>query len=199
MALGNLIQRFQAKYGVVGPEQSHAEQAARLATQLFDGLKDVHGLEPESRRLLQEGALLHEAGLYLGAARHHRTGRYLILHDSLFDVAPPRWRTAVGFLARNHRRTPSRMRGVPAADRKEILVLSALLRVACGLDRARGQRVKRVAITVFPNLVILRLHGDGPLHLDTGGGLRKTDLLEEVTGRKVKIVAAGPAPGRGAT
>lgn len=190
-ALRRLVQEVQAKYGIVGAELAHADQVGKLAGSLFDQLRELHDLPPDSRRMLVDGAALHEVGRYIADDRHHRTGRFVILHDVHLEHAPSRWRTTVGYLARNHRRRPAKLRNVPADDREEILVLSALLRLACGLDRTRAQNLTRLRVAVFRRLVLLRLSGHGSLALNCAGGLRKADLFEELFEKKVKIV---PAP-----
>ncbi|HYE99831.1 MAG TPA: Ppx/GppA phosphatase family protein, partial [Planctomycetota bacterium] len=56
----------------LGALDLHARQTARLALRLFDALGSLHGLDPGDRELLEYAALLHDAGYWIGADKHHK-------------------------------------------------------------------------------------------------------------------------------
>src|SRR5947209_19469564 len=53
-------------------DQRHAEHVRELCLQLFDQLQPVHRLPPQTRVLLEAGALLHDAGHMISHRGHHK-------------------------------------------------------------------------------------------------------------------------------
>ena len=66
----------------------HAQQVARLALQLFDQTRSVHGLADREREWLEYGALLHDIGVHISYERHHRHSYYLIKNGDLRGFDP---------------------------------------------------------------------------------------------------------------
>jgi exopolyphosphatase/guanosine-5'-triphosphate,3'-diphosphate pyrophosphatase len=68
-------------------------------------------------------------------------------------------------------------------------MLTAILRVADGLDRSRHQNVTGLGVSVAPSLVLLRLATDADPELEVWGARRKRTLLETCLGREVEFTA----------
>ena len=60
---------------------AHIETATDLALSLFDALDKVHGLDLAARDLLEAAALLHNVGLFISHAAHHKHSYYVIRHS----------------------------------------------------------------------------------------------------------------------
>jgi len=77
--------------------EGHSRQVARLALELFDQTRSLHGLGAEDRELLEYAALLHDVGEHVSPTGHHKHGAYLIRHGQLRGFTPegcscsPRW------------------------------------------------------------------------------------------------------------
>ena len=80
----------------------HAQQVARLALALFDGLKTRHRLGQRERDWLEYGALLHDIGTHISYERHHKHAYYLVKHGGLRGFEPEEV-TIIGLVARYHR------------------------------------------------------------------------------------------------
>ena len=129
---------------------------------LFDGTKRVHGLGSLDRELLEAAALLHDVGASVSRSKHHRHSRYLILHAALpgFDRDETKWIAAI---ARFHTgRTPKPSHAELAAfelrDRRRILQLAAMLRIADALDRSHRGRVMNLRVVDAPDGVTLDIN-----------------------------------------
>ena len=76
---------------------------------------------------------------------------------------------------------------MPAPIRKRIKKLSGILRVADGLDRSHYQNVKDLQVYSDENEVKLNIRTEGEPYLEIWGAERKSELLKEVTGKKIHI------------
>lgn len=149
----------------------HAQQVARLALSIFDQTRSVHGLGDREREWLEYAALLHDIGVHISYDRHHRHSYYLIKNGDLrgFD---PRETEVIALVARYHRQaTPKKSHDgygdLNGALRSTVRVLSAIVRLAEGLDRSHAQAL--AGIDLFPRgddyLARLRANGDAELEL----------------------------------
>jgi exopolyphosphatase/guanosine-5'-triphosphate,3'-diphosphate pyrophosphatase len=166
--------------------EAHARRVAELAVSLFDQTETLHGLGPVDRELLEYAALLHDIGEHVASHGHHRHGAYLVEHGQLrgFDPDEIQMLTA---LVRWHRRGTPDVDGHPLADLRRVQRLTALLRIADGLDRGRSGAVTGVEVQVGPNLVLLRLRATGDAELERWGARRKRDLFERYFDRDLEI------------
>lgn len=175
-------------------DEAHASAVARLATDLFDRVQPLHGLEQSSRRLLEYGALLHDIGEHVAVDDHNRHSAYLIQHGKLKGFAPEEIDMLATF-GRYHRRggpgssfEPWKRMG--AKRRRETLVLLALLRVADGLDRGHLGVIEGIDVEITDSAVRLLVAATSDADLALWGVRRKRELFEEVFERKLELVAA---------
>jgi exopolyphosphatase/guanosine-5'-triphosphate,3'-diphosphate pyrophosphatase len=149
----------------------HAQQVARLALSIFDQTRSVHGLGDREREWLEYAALLHDVGVHISYDRHHRHSYYLIKNGDLrgFD---PREIEVIALVARYHRQATPKKSHEGYGDlnntlRRTVRVLSAVVRLAEGLDRSHAQALG--GIDLFPRgddyLARLRANGDAELEL----------------------------------
>jgi exopolyphosphatase/guanosine-5'-triphosphate,3'-diphosphate pyrophosphatase len=149
----------------------HAQQVARLALSIFDQTRSAHGLADREREWLEYAALLHDIGVHISYDRHHRHSYYLIKNGDLRGFEP-REIEVIALVARYHRQgTPKKSHepygDLPGALRGSVRVLSAIVRLAEGLDRSHAQAL--AGIDLFPRrddyLARLRATGDAELEL----------------------------------
>ena len=149
----------------------HAQQVARLALSIFDQTRSVHGLGDREREWLEFGALLHDVGVHISYDRHHRHSYYLIKNGGLRGFEP-REIEIIALVARYHRQaTPKKSHDgygdLNGTLRTAVRVLSAIVRLAEGLDRSHAQAL--AGIDLFPRgddyLARLRANGDAELEL----------------------------------
>lgn len=181
------VARLAAKYG---SDLAHVRHVADLAQALFDALSPLHGLAGPERTLLLHGGLLHDTGLWLSPAGHHRHSAYIVLNDSLLADYPPADRQLLARLVRNHRRRPRPApRSWPMDRRLTLLWLSALLRTADGLDVRHDQAARLVAVRrKHPGLELV-IGGVDRSRFDAALA-KKAALLGELAGGGVRWQAA---------
>ena len=172
-------------------EQEHTHQVTRLAVQLFDQLKDLHGMGPQERLWLQYGALLHDIGWVRGQQAHHKTALTLTIGDPGLPFER-RERQIVGLIARYHRGSLPDPRhkyfgSLSPADQHRVCVLAGILRIADGLDRGHLSVVGALACEVSKQGIAIVCDADGPAQEEASAAKKKANLLERIYERDCDI------------
>ncbi|MSR37798.1 MAG: Ppx/GppA family phosphatase [Planctomycetes bacterium] len=141
-------------------EKEHAESVLRLARQIFDQTRELHGLDSRARVLLDAAALLHDLGVTVNNDGHHKHSQYLIQASEIVGLSEEE-RHLVALLVRYHRKAP------PSRDHEEFAALrrrerslverlAAILRLADALDRQHAGLVRSLEIIVRDDVLELR-------------------------------------------
>jgi exopolyphosphatase/guanosine-5'-triphosphate,3'-diphosphate pyrophosphatase len=178
-------------------DRRHVEHVRHLALLLFDQLGAHLGAHPDERFLLESAGLLHDVGQIVSYRGHHRHSHELIMHADRLNLSP-RDRLLVALISRYHRKSgPKKSHpeyaALPREDRQIVRRLSALLRVADGLDRGHTAIVESLAAELRPDRIevtVVPRFAAADLSLECWGGTRKSDVLANLTKREVVIRAA---------
>jgi exopolyphosphatase/guanosine-5'-triphosphate,3'-diphosphate pyrophosphatase len=181
----------------VDHDTTHGEHVRHLARALFHQLRDVHGLPDDRGVLLEVAALLHDVGEVINVRGHHKHSEYMIRWariPGLDDTA----REMVALIARTNRKDAARAKQIISEStlskelRGQCRRLSALLRIADGLDWEHRSRVEQVVATRMGEAIVLDLVvRDGPSR-DDAQLLRKADLFKDDLGLDVRVTVARP-------
>lgn len=177
-------------------EEPHSRHVQKLALQLFDSLGQRIGCAPEDRGLLADAALLHDIGYHISYEKHNKHSYHLIEHAELLGMTPAE-QLIVANVARYHRGAEPRKKhgnygGLDRAMRQTIKRLAALLRIADGFDRGHAGVVAEIKARWMERALRLTAVPSRPnanLRLELWGASRKSNLLAEVAGVPVEIVA----------
>lgn len=177
-------------------EEPHAKQVQQLALQLFDALAARMDLTADDRRMLADAALLHDVGYHINYEKHHKHSFHLISHAELLGMSPSE-QMVIAHVARYHRGAPPKLKHIGFGQldrptRERIVKLSALLRFADGMDRGHVAAVGGLSVKWASDVVRVAVHeaaGATNVRLECWGASRKRELLEEVLGRKIVVVA----------
>lgn len=174
----------------------HAEQVRFLALRLFDDLQKLHGLGPESRDCLEAAALLHDIGYSRGLTRHHKRSASLIMERGINGFSSRELGT-IAFTARYHRKSGPRKShadfiALPRSDRSIIEKLSAMLRIADGLDRSHDAAVRDLEASFDKTSVTLVLITGTGIAAEISAMTKKSGLFETVFARKIKTGTREP-------
>jgi exopolyphosphatase/guanosine-5'-triphosphate,3'-diphosphate pyrophosphatase len=165
-------------------DQRHAEHVRELSLMLFDQLQALHHLLPQGRVQLEAGALLHDVGHRVSHRAHHKHGEYLALNGDIPGLTG-RDRNIVGALVRYHNRKsePASHHASYSAlndnDKRITRRLSAILRIAEGLDHSHRQRVDRLYSTFQRNAVSVKVNARGDVTEDLRDAQRSAELFEK--------------------
>jgi exopolyphosphatase / guanosine-5'-triphosphate,3'-diphosphate pyrophosphatase len=172
----------------------HAQQVARLALAIFDQTRSVHGFGDRERDWLEFGALLHDVGVHISYERHNRHSYYLIKHGDLrgFD---PQEIEMIALIARYHRQgTPKKSHGgygdLKGSKRRAVKALSAMVRLAEGLDRSHSQALAGIDLYPRADDYLVRLRTAGDAELEVWAAHRHVAPLERVLGKPIRFEVA---------
>jgi len=131
-------------------DMRHAAHVARLAARIFDQTQKLHRLADDQRELLEYAAMLHESGAHISDRGHHKHSYYLIRHADLRGFTDEQLQV-IANVARYYRKSVPGLDDANFSELSEeqqetVSKLSAILRVAEGLDRGHRQRVRDVAV-----------------------------------------------------
>lgn len=171
--------------------EAHSKHVANMALQLFDEFRKELKLEETDRELLEYASYLHDIGYYISYRKHHKHALYLIRHSDLRGFTEDEINIMAN-VARYHRRSTPRKRHflykkLEKPLRKRVKKLSALLRVADGLDRSHYQNVQTLEMQNEAEKVKFYITTMGDPELEIWGAERKSKLFEKVTGKKLEI------------
>jgi exopolyphosphatase/guanosine-5'-triphosphate,3'-diphosphate pyrophosphatase len=175
-------------------DRRHVEQVRRLALQLFEQLGETLGCGPEEQLLLEAASLLHDVGQLVSYPKHHRHSYSLITHAERLGLSP-RQRELVAMVSRYHRRTGPRKKhpefaALPPEEQAIVRRLSAVLRLADGLDRGHTAAVDSVRAELTDRALLLTVRAassQADLGLECWGASRKADVMAKLLGRDVVV------------
>jgi exopolyphosphatase / guanosine-5'-triphosphate,3'-diphosphate pyrophosphatase len=178
-------------------DRRHVEHVRKLALQLFEQLGQTLGCGPEEQLLLEAAGLLHDVGQLVSYPKHHKHSYSLITHAERLGLSP-RDRQLVALVSRYHRRTGPRRRHpefamLPAGDQEIVRRLSAILRVADGLDRGHSAAVEKVTSRLDDKALTVTVTPatkGTDLGLECWGASRKADVMAKLLQRDVVITPA---------
>ncbi|ELR97115.1 Ppx/GppA phosphatase family protein [Gloeocapsa sp. PCC 73106] len=177
---------------------NYAQKAANFALSLFDQLQGVlHNWKAQAKELLWAGAILHNSGLYISHAAHHKHSYYLIRNAELLGYTESEIEI-IANLARYHRKSKPKKKhenynNLPDKESRQLVrQLSAILRIAIALDRRQIGAISRVECKYDSEYRRLHLHlipayTDDECALELWSLDYKKDAFEEEYG--VKIIA----------
>lgn len=170
--------------------EEHSKHVAKIALILFDHFREQLNLPVEDRELLEFAAYMHDIGYYISHRKHHKHAQYLIRNADLKGFKEIEIEMMAN-VARYHRRSTPKSRHsyynrLPDGVKNRIRKLSGIIRVADGLDRSHYQNVLEVEIDENDDRIELRLTSQEEPQLEIWGAKRKSELFEEVTGKKIE-------------
>lgn len=171
--------------------EEHSLHVASLALSIFDAVKGRLGLTDQDRELLIFAAYMHDIGYHVSHRKHHKHALYIIRNSDLRGFKECEIEIMAN-VARYHRRSTPKLRHpyykrLDKESKKRVKKLSAILRIADGLDRSHYQNVREVKIDIKQTEVVLSLRTESDPHLEIWGANRKKTLFEEVMGMSLTI------------
>ncbi len=167
-------------------DEAHGQLVSKLAGQLFDDLRELHGLSDRDRLLLRAAALVHDIGDFVRYDGHHKHSYYLVQNSDIIGLRPDE-RAIVANLARYHRKSPPdpshpNFRDLDKVARGKVRGLAAILRIADALDREHLGKVKSVRARVDRHKakLLLSIEGDEDRELEEWTVRAKSELLRDV-------------------
>jgi CHAD domain-containing protein len=150
------------------PDSPHSENVARLATQIYDGLEPLNLVDlselTDARAILESAALAHTVGIQAAEKRHQRESYRLIRR-----LDPPLGLTVetlhrIALVVRFHRGALPRLEqkawsGIPDPQRKALVLLSGILRLADAVGRSLRRHGHRLEVKHSGSALVITVPG----------------------------------------
>lgn len=165
--------------------KKRTDSMEKIALTIFDSMKKIHALGKRERLLLQIAVKLYDCGKYINLSRVGECSYNIIMATEIIGLSHVEREIIANIVLYNRtdfeyyeelgRRT--------TLDRNSYLIiakLTAILRVANGLDRSHKQKFTNVTATVKDAQLLLNVETTEDITLEKGLFTAKADFFEEV-------------------
>ena len=165
--------------------KKRSETLEQIALNIFDGIKKLHGLGKRERLLLQISTILHDCGKYISMVNLGECSYHIIMATEIIGLSHLEREIVANVVKYNHIEFEyyETMEKLSMLDREsyiKIAKLTAILRLANGLDRSHKQKFKDVKITMKEDKLIFTVDTDEDITLEKGLFGARADFFEEV-------------------
>ncbi|MBF1041725.1 MAG: HD domain-containing protein, partial [Lachnospiraceae bacterium] len=165
-----------------------SETLQALALAIFDTTKKLHGLSARHRLLLQICAILHDCGKYISLSNMGECSYHIIMSTEMIGLSHREREMVANIVRFNHTPfetildAPERYTDLSEEEYLVIAKLSAILRVANGLDRTHKQKFKEVHFRIQQEKLVIAIDSAADITVEKGMFERRALFFEEVFG-----------------
>lgn len=165
--------------------KKRSETLERITTTIFDSMKKVHGLGRRERLYLRLASILHDCGKYISMVNIGENSYQIIMATEIIGLSHLE-REIVANVARfNYSRFvyDSQQTSATRLDRDSYLIvakLTAILRLAGGLDRSHKQKLNGLKASLKGNRLVLTVDTQEDITLEKGFFLIREEFFKEV-------------------
>lgn len=165
--------------------KKRSETLEMLVLTIFDSMKRIHGLGKRERLMLRLAALLHDCGRYISLTNLGECGYDIIMSTEIIGLSHLEREIVANVVRYNHMELDSyeELGKTTTLDRKSYLViakLTAILRVANGLDRSHKEKFRNVSVGLQKDELIITVKTNTDITLEQGLFEHKAQFFEEV-------------------
>ncbi len=162
-----VVKALSKRYGL---DAAHGRKVAEIAGMLFEGLRLLHKLPLSRGRQLEAAAYLYNIGHFVNESKHHKHSLYLVANSDLPGFTDSE-RLVIANLCRYHRKSmpqPSHetFQMLDPEERRAVMMLAPLLRLAVALDQSQEQRVEHIDVQAQEAGVEVRLSGQRDMDIE---------------------------------
>lgn len=150
-----------------------SETLEQIALTIFDSMKKVHGLGKRERMLLQLSTILHDCGKYISMANLAECSYSIIMSTEMIGLSHAEREIVANVVKYNHLEFEyyeemSRYSMMDRASYLKIAKLTAILKLANGLDRSHKQKFRNVKTTLKDDQLIITVDTNEDITLERG-------------------------------
>lgn len=165
--------------------KKRAETLEKLTMAIFDSMKKVHGLSERERLYLRIAALLHDCGKYISLVSLGECSYQIIMATEIIGLSHMEREIVANVVMYNHCdfQYYEQMRKYSSLDEQAYLTvakLTAILKLANGLDRSHKQKFKDVKMVLRGDELILTVDTMEDITLEKGLFEHRAAFFEEV-------------------
>lgn len=162
-----------------------SETLEKIALTIYDSMNKVHGLSKRERLLLRIATILHDCGKYISLVNLGECSYNIIMSTEIIGLSHMEREIVANVVKYNHMEFDyyAVMGQNGSIDRKAYLTiakLTAILKIANGLDRSHKQKFKDVKTTLKDQQLIITVDSSLDITLEKGLFTRRAEFFEEV-------------------
>ncbi len=164
--------------------RKRAETLESITMTIFDSMKKVHGLGNRERLYLRIAAMLHDCGKYISLMDIGETSYHIIMATEIIGLSHMEREIVANIVRYNH--SPfvyynnMQSKGLTTEAYLIIAKLTAILKVANGLDRSHKQKLKGVRAVLKDEELVLTLDSQEDIVLEKGLFTKRANFFKEV-------------------
>ncbi len=181
----NISKRYQGS-------KKRAETLEHISLTIYDSMKKIHGLGKRERLLLQIAAILHDCGKYISLVDLADCSYHIIKSTEMIGLSEMEREIVANVVKYNHADFPyyeGFRNELDISDETYLIIskLTAILRVANGLDRSHRQKFKNIKVSVKDNNLLITTVNAVDTTLERGLFKERATFFEEVFSLKPVI------------
>ena len=165
--------------------KKRSETLENIALTIFDSMKKIHGLGHRERLLLSLATILHDCGKYISMANLGECSYNIILYTEIIGLSHIEREMVANVVKFNHLKFTyyDVVTNSSKLDKKAYLTiakLTAILKLANGLDRSQKQKFKDIKIALKNHDLMITVNTNEDITLEKGMLHERSDFFEEV-------------------
>lgn len=164
--------------------RKRAETLENISTAIFDGMKKIHGLGKRERLYLRLAAILHDCGKYISMVNIGETSYQIVMATEMIGLSHIEREIVANVVRFNHSRFvyygQQTTNSLDSASYMIVAKLTAILRLASGLDRSHKQKLKGLKAALRDNQLILSIDTQEDITLEKGFFADREEFFKEV-------------------
>ncbi len=174
----NISKRYQGS-------KRRGETLEQICLTIFDSMKKVHGLGRRERLMLQIASLLHDCGKYLNMVSVGECSYHVVMNTEIIGLSHLEREMVANIVKFNHEDFAyydeiTRAGGIDKDAYLVVAKLTAILRVANGLDKTHKQKFKDVKVAIHDNELWIQADTAENIALEKGLFWNAARFFEEV-------------------
>ncbi len=166
--------------------KKRSETLEKIALTIFDSMKKIHGLGRRERLLLQISTILHDCGKYISMATLGECSYSIIMATEIIGLSHLERQIVANVVKYNHLEFDyygAAMGSLGFLDKESYIKtakLTAILRLANGLDRSHKQKFKDVKIALKEEQLVITVDTSEDITLEKGLFGGRAEFFREV-------------------
>lgn len=165
--------------------KKRSETLENIALTIFDSMKRIHGLGKRERLLLSIATILHDCGKYISMSNLGECSYNIILYTEIIGLSHREREMVANVVKFNHLNFGyydiiTQSSKLDKQDYLKIAKLTAILKLANGLDRSHKQKFKDIKVALRDHNLVITVNTNEDITLEKGMLNTRADFFEEV-------------------